>query len=161
MGGDVATFIDDRRKDVEQGASDATNVARDVADGLSNATGGASDFNLLTQLNLRGSDNLNDFNNTVSTVRRTLSGEKARDEANAAADMQDQAQRDAEAALRHQKRLEENAAQFRKQKNTQLIAQLFSGGRGGTLLNGTTGLGTGSGDLLGGNSMGGKTLMGK
>ena len=85
----------------------------------------------------------------------------ARDAANKAADEQAQAQLDAEAAARHQKRLEENSADFKRQRNAQQVKAMVAGGRTGTLMNGTTGFSAGSGDTTGGPTGGSKTLMGK
>jgi hypothetical protein len=90
-----------------------------------------------------------------------ITGVTARKEAAKAADLQAQAELDAAAAERHQKKLAENAAEFRKARNSQLAARLATGGRAGTLTAGTTGFSSGSGDLLGGGTSGSKTLLGR
>lgn len=144
------------KRTVDDVVDNVTNNARDLNDNLNNATGGA--YGQIMPLNpLRLSDNIND----VYRFGRDVTGVTARDAANAAADEQAQAQMDAEAAARHQKRLEENSADFRRQRNAQQVKQMVAGGRTGTLMNGTTGFTTGSGDTTGGPTGGSKTLMGK
>ena len=117
-----------------------------------------SDLNALPGFNLIRSTTvgIGETSNQLNDVGQTVDGSKARTAADAATTAQNNAQADAEAAMRHQKRLAENSADFRRQRNAQKIAQMVNGGRAGTLLNGTAGVQT-----LGGAAPGSKTLLGQ
>ena len=145
-------------KVIKNAVDTVTNQARQTYNDVNDATGGAANFlapGIMTQLN--SSQIIND----VNRFGRDVTGATARDAANKAADEQAQAQLDAEAAARHQKRLEENSADFKRQRNAQQVKAMVAGGRTGTLMNGTTGFSAGSGDTTGGPTGGSKTLMGK
>lgn len=94
---------------------------------------------------------IGELSNDLNDFGQGIDGSKARRATDKAADLQNRAQLDSEAASRHQKRLAENSAEYKKTRDAQKIAQMVSGGRAGTLMNGTAGvqtLGAGPGKTL-------------
>ncbi len=142
------------------------NVIKQIGNVLAPVLTGANDIlnNAIPQVgrNLNDlGDNTAALGNDFGKFVRDVNGTTARNAASSAADEAAQAQMDAEAAARHQARLTENSADFKRQRDAQQIKQLIAGGRTGTLMNGTTGYTSGTGETTGGPTGGSKTLMGK